>query len=119
MRRAMRSLAERARLLMRHSSLLGSTALRSTSSKLGAAPSAIGRWRDGRAACWLRVVKNRFTTRSSSEWKDTTAKIPLVSAVTQPRQARWQARQVRGSHKSAKLENCVLRDRSAQAFSPA
>ena len=36
-RRAMRSLAERARLLMRHSSLLGSTALRATRSKLGAA----------------------------------------------------------------------------------
>ena len=88
-RRATRSFAERARGFRASSAASGSIALRVTSAKRGVSAAVSGAWRLPRGAAPERSWRKRLTTRSSSEWKVTTASQPpgasARSAAARPR----------------------------------
>ena len=75
-RSAARSFAERARGFRAASASLAATGPFVTATKLGAAASPRGRWRERPGARPVRTARNCFTIRSSSEWKVTTASRP-------------------------------------------
>ena len=76
-RRAARSVADLARGLAASSRSPARTAL-PTASKVGAGPRsfAAGRWREPAGIAPLRLLRKRFTIRSSRLWKVTTARRP-------------------------------------------
>ncbi len=99
---AQRSLADLARGLAAISASDGSTPWRSFSSKAGAGPSAAsGRYREVFGRLPERLCRKRFTIRSSSEWKVTTASRPPGLRMRSAAAAPAPARQARHSHKVA------------------